>query len=67
MNNKAGGGERLVRASGRVAAENFVSCETIFGRLASQEDLVSMLGRGVVVENARDESKTSVLELDVPQ
>jgi hypothetical protein len=42
---------RLVRAANRIQAENFVASTTISAELASQDDLIEMVGDGVKVED----------------
>lgn len=47
-------GRRLVRANLRQQAVAYVAAGMITARVASQDDLVSMLSKGVSVESARD-------------
>lgn len=46
---------RLVRAGGRVQAENFVARDTIKASLATQDELVHLIAVGVKVEEAAGE------------
>lgn len=49
-----GTNERLVNAANRSQAVNHVARTIISARVASQSDLVKMLGRGVAVEETSD-------------
>jgi hypothetical protein len=42
---------RLVRAANRIQAENFVASTTISAELASQDDMIELIGDGVKVED----------------
>ena len=46
------GGESLVRARSRNMAVSHVAARTVNARVASQDDLVELAGKGVKVENA---------------
>lgn len=48
-------GARLVRAQNRVQAVNHVARATIKGEVASQDDLIELVGAGVKVEDVGDE------------
>jgi len=53
---------RLVKASIRQQALSHVAQSLFTVRVASQEDLISALGKGIKVENARDGE-----QLELPQ
>jgi hypothetical protein len=54
---------RLVRAANRAQARAHVARETIFADLASQDDLIRLVGEGLTVEQAGDEPTTEQLPL----
>jgi hypothetical protein len=49
-------GDRLVRAQNSAQARHFVSRSTIVVAVATQDDIVELIGKGVMVEDASPES-----------